>query len=177
MRVPVASRTPFRAPPVRRALSRGRHCCVARIPHTEKKWKTPAAPEWDRWRFFEITFASHDFAVLQLAASLKLLARDGWYAGGSPVLAVLARADGNGGPAYPSPSPRSREGRHHGDRLAGLPTPFIQPERSSFRPGARRRSLLFGCVVLVWHRAGGGVNPRAPAGAICVTIPCRVSLC
>lgn len=59
-----------------------------------------------------------------------------------------------------SPPRVQRRWRHHGDRLAGLPTPFIQPERSSFRPGARRRSLLFGCVVLVWPRAGGGVNPQ-----------------
>ena len=75
------------------------------FPTPKRNGKTPAAPECDRWRFFEITFASHDFAVLQLAASLKLLARDGWYAGGSPVLAVLARADGNGDPACPLPLP------------------------------------------------------------------------
>ena len=50
--------------------------------------------------------------------------------------------------------------RHHGDRLAGLPTPFIQPERSSFRPGARRRSSLFGCVLPVSPPNRGGVNPQ-----------------
>ena len=59
-----------------------------------------------------------------------------------------------------SPPRVRRRWRHHGDRLAGLPTPFIQPGRSSFRPGARRRSLLFGCVVLVWPRAGGGQPPN-----------------
>ena len=56
-----------------------------------------------------------------------LLAEIDRFAGGSPVLAVLAYADGNGGPTYPLPFPMFKgKVQHHGDRLAGLPTPFIR---------------------------------------------------
>ena len=144
------------------------------FPTPNRNGKTPAAPEWDRWRFFEITLASRGFAVLRLA-SLKLLTHAGCYAGGSPVLAVPSCTGVCGGPTHPPPSPRSREGRHHGDRLAGLPTPFIR------LGGARRPRATGGavCYSVVWVQygieSGGGSSPRGDDAPF-VTIPRRVLL-
>ena len=111
------------------------------------------------------------------AASLKLLTRGGCYAGESPVLAVLAYADGNGGPTYPLPFPalKKRCGITVTDSR-GFSPHSSNLERLTAFPRTQRRSSIFGCVLLVSPPSRGGSTPKHSPCAICVTIPCRASL-
>ena len=94
-------------------------------------------------------------------ALLKLLTRGGCYAGGSPVLAVLAYADGNGGPTYPLPFPalKKRCGITVTDSR-GFSPHSSNLERLVTLPITRRLSSIFGCVLPVSPPNRGGVNPQ-----------------
>ena len=143
-----------------RTFARAALLRCARSPHRIEMAKRQRPPEWNRWRFSEITLASRGIAVLRLA-SLKLLAHAGCYAGGSPVLAVPSCTGVCGGPTHPLPSPRSREGRHHGDRLAGRLTPFIRLG-GAWRPRATGGAVRYSAVWVQYGiESGGGVKPPA----------------
>ena len=78
------------------------------------------------------------------------------------MLAVLARADGNGGPACPLPLPAFEEGG--GITVTdsrGFP-PHSSDPSEALSARAPDGAVLYSVVLgTVWHRVGGGVKPSA----------------